>query len=109
MTNDDVRELKHILIDGFARIEKRLDTHDTRFDAIERRLEGHDARFDAHDARFDAHDGRFDALERLIYAKTDEMMEYTELKVGELRREMQAGFSGVDARFAVLEQRLAEK
>lgn len=39
------------MAEGFARVERRLDGHDTRFDGIDGRLGAHDGRFDSIDAQ----------------------------------------------------------
>ena len=60
---DAIHELRTEMREGFNRLERRLGSHDTRFEAVEARQDAHDARFDSIDARFDSMDARFESID----------------------------------------------
>lgn len=70
-----VAELKKIITPEFAKINKRFDDHDKRFDAVEKKLVDHDTRFDIIDKRFLAVNIRVDSCERAIAVLEKEMRE----------------------------------
>jgi chromosome segregation ATPase len=62
----DVGELRTLVVQLDAKVDRRIDGLDGRFEAIDRRFEAVDRRFDAIDQRFAAIDRRFHDLEGLI-------------------------------------------
>jgi len=77
-----------------SRMNARFETVDARFDSLESRM---NARFEALDGRIDGLDSRIDGLGGRV--------DGLEGRISDLRADVRAGFTAVDARLVTLEQR----
>ena len=59
-----VAELRALMVQLDAKVDRRIDGLDGRFEAIERRFEAIDRRFEAIERRFEAVDRRFEDFDR---------------------------------------------
>jgi uncharacterized protein (DUF3084 family) len=64
----DVGELRTLVVQLDAKVDRRIDGLDGRFEAIDRRFEAVDRRFDAIDQRFAAIDQRFATIDQRFAA-----------------------------------------
>jgi len=71
----DIRELRHEMQQGFARIEARFQQVDARFQQVDARFEQMEARFRQVDSRFEHNDDRLGQMEALICAKMEAVFE----------------------------------
>lgn len=81
-------EVRALVVHLDAKVDRRIDGLDGRFETIDRRFDAVDRRFEAIDGRFDAIDQRFEAIDRRFDA-------------------VDRRFEAVDGRFGVLEAQVA--
>lgn len=73
-------DLKNLMIDGFSKVNKKLEEHDENFRVINKKLEEHDENFKIINKKFDEHDKKFTRLnERFDEHEKEQKADYRDI------------------------------
>ena len=100
----DVGELRTLVVQLDAKVDRRIDGLDGRFDAIDRRFEAVDRRFDAIDRRFEAVDQRFATIDQR-FAAIDQRFAAIDQRFAAIDRR----FHDLEGQIAALDQKLSRQ